>query len=105
MTASIPVTDAASEERVEKIKKMKPEFIANLVVYLCSDRGQDVTGQVFGVRAGEIIVFGFPQPLRSVHHSGGWTPEEIGDKAMQALAPYFTPPQVTTDLFPYEPMD
>ncbi|MCZ6730666.1 MAG: SDR family oxidoreductase [SAR324 cluster bacterium] len=105
MTASIPVTDKASEERVENIKKMKPEFIAALVVYLCSDKAQDVTGQVLGVRAGEIIVFGFPQPLRSVHHSGGWTPQEIGEKAMKALSPYFTPPQVTTDLFPYEPMD
>jgi NAD(P)-dependent dehydrogenase (short-subunit alcohol dehydrogenase family) len=105
MTASIPVTDKASEERVEKIKRMKPDYIAALAVYLCSDAAKDITGQCFGVRAGEIIVFGFPQPLRAVHHSGGWTPEEIGERAMQALSPYFTPPQVTTDLFPYEPMD
>ncbi len=105
MTASIPVTDEASQARVDNIKKMKPEFIANLVVYLCSDKAGDITGQVFGVRAGEIIIFGFPQPLRAVHHAGGWSPEEIGDKAMGALSPFFTPPQVTTDLFPYEPMD
>lgn len=105
MTASIPVTDAASEERVAKIKKMKPDYIAALATYLCSDAAQDVTGQCFGVRAGEIIVFGFPQPIRAVHHTGGWTAEEIGETAMQALSPFFTPPQVTTDLFPYEPMD
>ena len=105
MTASIPVTDEASQARVDNIKKMKPEFIANLVVYLCSDKAGEVTGQVFGVRAGEIIIFGFPQPLRAVHHAGGWSPEEIGEKAMGALSPFFTPPQVTTDLFPYEPMD
>ena len=105
MTASIPVTDAASEERIANIKKMKPEFIAALATYLCSDEAKDVTGQCFGVRAGEIILFGFMQPVRAVHHSGGWTPEEVGKSAMPALSSHFTAPQVTTDLFPYEPMD
>jgi NAD(P)-dependent dehydrogenase (short-subunit alcohol dehydrogenase family) len=105
MTASIPVTDEASQARVDNIKKMKPEFIANLVIYLCSDAAGEITGQTFGVRAGEIILFGPPQPLRSVHHAQGWTPEEIGEKAMGALSPFFTPPRVSADLFPYEPMD
>ena len=105
MTASIPVTDEASQARVDNIKKMKPEFIANLVIYLCSDKASEITGQVFGVRAGEIILFGPPQPQRSVHHADGWTPQQIGEKAMGALSPFFTPPRVSADLFPYEPMD
>ena len=105
MTASIPVNDEAGQRRRDNLKKMKPEYIAALAVYLSSDAAKDVTGQVFGVRAGEIMVFSFPQPTRAVHRTGGWSPEELGEIAIKALAPFFTPPQVTTEVFPYEPME
>ncbi len=105
MIATIPAKDAQQEQRLANMKKMKPAHIAALAVYLASDAAREVTGQVFGVRAGEIMVYSFPQPVKSVHQSGGWTPEQVGETAMQALKPFFTPPQVTTDLFPYPPMD
>lgn len=105
MIASIPVKDEAAQKRVDNLKKMKPEHIAALAVYLASDAAQDVTGQIFGVRAGEITVYSVPQPVKSVHKTGGWSPEDLADIAMPALRSAFTEPQVTTDLFPYPPMD
>jgi NAD(P)-dependent dehydrogenase (short-subunit alcohol dehydrogenase family) len=105
MTASIPVTDDASKARIERTKKMRAEDIAPLCVWLASDAAKDVTGQVFGVRAGEIMIFSVPRPLRSVHHQGGWTPEQIGDTAIKALAPHFTPVGVSAEMFPYDPLD
>jgi NAD(P)-dependent dehydrogenase (short-subunit alcohol dehydrogenase family) len=105
MTASIPVTDEKSKARVERTKKMKAEDIAPVCVWLASDAAKDVTGQIFGVRAGEIMVFSVPRPLRSIHHNGGWTPEEVGESAIKALAPHFTPVGVSAEMFPYDPLD
>ncbi len=105
MTASIPVTDEKSKARVERTKKMRAEDIAPVCVWLATDEAKGVTGQIFGVRAGEIMVFSVPRPLRSVHHQGGWTPEEVGATAMKALASGFTPVGVSADVFPYDPMD
>ena len=105
MIASIPVKDEASKARVELIKKMKAEDIAPVVTWLCSEEGKSVSGQIFGVRAGEIMVFGQPRPTRSIHHHGGWTPEEVGEIAMPALKPFFEQPRVFAQAFPYDPMD
>lgn len=105
MTGTIPVTDEASRARVEKVKRMKAEDIAPVAVWLASDEAKDVTGQIFGVRAGEIMVFSVPRPLRSIHRQGGWTPEQVGETAIKALAPHFTPVGVSADIFPYDPLD
>ena len=105
MIATIPVKDEASKARVEKIKKMKAEDIAPVVTWLCSEEAKAVSGQIFGVRAGEIMIFSQPRPTRSIHRNGGWTPEEVGGIAMPALRPFFEEPQVSADIFPYDPMD
>ena len=105
MIATIPVKDEASKARVEKIKKMKAEDIAPVVTWLCSEEAKEVSGQIFGVRAGEIMIFSQPRPTRSIHRNGGWTPEEMGGIAMPALRPFFEEPQVSADIFPYDPMD
>ena len=105
MTSSIPVTDEKSAARVEKIKRMKPENVAPLVVFLASDQAKGITGQIFGARAGELMIFSVPKPLRSVHHKGGWTPEEIAETAMPALRNCFSPVMASAEMFPYDPLD
>ena len=105
MIATIPVKDEASKARVEKIKKMKAEDIAPVVTWLCSEEGKEVSGQIFGVRAGEIMVFSQPRPTRSIHRNGGWSPEEVGQIAMPALRPFFEDPKTSSEIFPYDPMD
>ncbi len=105
MIATIPVKDEATKERVEKLKRMKPEDIAPMVTYLASEQAGHVNGQVFGVRAGEIMIFNLPRPLRSVHHTGGWTPEQVGETAIKALEPHFVPLMPSAEMFPYDPLD
>ena len=48
---------------------MTPEKIAPMAAYLVSDAAQDVTGQVFGVRMNELLLFGHLRPVRSVQRS------------------------------------
>lgn len=105
MTASIPVKDEASKARVERTKRMKASDIAPVVAFLCSEEAKDVSGQIFGVRAGEIMVFSQPRPTRSIHRNGGWTPRQVGEIAMPALRPFFEDPQTSAQIFPYDPMD
>src|SRR5689334_19984194 len=77
MIGSIPADTPEEKARVEKFQQMTPEKIAPLVVYLASDRAEGVSGQIFGVRRNEVFLFNQPRPIRSLHRSEGWTPQEL----------------------------
>lgn len=100
MTASVPTDTPEAAARMEKLKTMKPRKIAPLAVYLASDAGAGVSGQIFGVRANEIYLYSQSRVLRSVHRSEGWTPESIAEHAIPAMKNSFyeniPSPQLTT---------
>jgi len=100
MTASVPTDDPETAARMEKLKTMEPKLIAPLAVYLISDAGAEVSGQIFGVRANEIYLYSQPRVIRSVHRSEGWTPESIAEHAIPAMKNSFyenvPSPQLTT---------
>ncbi len=105
LTATIPEGETeAQKARVENLKKMKPEQIAPLCVFLASDQAKEVTGQIFAVRGGEIVLFSVPRPVRHLHHAGGWTAEDIAAIVPAALKTNFVPLQVSADIFPYDPL-
>jgi hypothetical protein len=72
-------------------------------VFLCSDAAKDVTGQVFGTRMHEVILFSSPRPVRIVHQAEGWTPESIARIAMPALQAGFMPMDTSETLFNWDP--
>lgn len=100
MTASVPTDTPDAAARMEKLKTMEPRKIAPLAVYLASDAGAGVSGQIFGVRANEIYLFSQSRVIRSVHRSDGWTPESIAEHAIPAMRSSFydniPSPQLTT---------
>ena len=72
------------------MKQMTPAKIAPLAVYLLSDVGRATsTAQVFAVRNNEIFLMSQPRPMRSVHRSEGWTPQQVAEHAMPALKASF----------------
>src|SRR5216683_1310776 len=81
MIGAIPANTDENLQRLERIKRMTPDKIGPLAVALMSDAAQDVTGQIFGVRNNEIILFSQPRPLRTVHTAEGWTPKACLDIA------------------------
>jgi hypothetical protein len=83
---------------------MQTAKIAPLAVYLASDAAQDVTGQVFAVRANELFLISQNRPLRSVHRDGGWTPETVATHAIPALRAAFYPLERSQDVFSWDPL-
>ncbi len=104
MTSSIKVTSPEQEERVRKLQEMKPAKIAPLAVFLASDAGREVTGQIFASRNNELFLMSQPRPVRSVHSAEGWTPETVASHAIPALKASFVPLDVSADVFSWDPV-
>src|SRR5258708_5348502 len=104
MTANIPANSPAQIARIEKLKKMESSKIPPLAVYLASDAGSKVSGQIFGVRANEIYLFSQPRILRSLHRAQGWTPETIAEHAIPALTADFYENLPSMAITPWDPI-
>ena len=104
MIGSIPTETPDQRERVEKLKTMETAKIAPLAVFLASDAAQDVSGQIFAVRANEIFLMSQNRPLRSVHRDGGWTAETIATQAIPALRASFYGLERSQDVFSWDPV-
>ncbi|MFN4225615.1 MAG: SDR family NAD(P)-dependent oxidoreductase [Hyphomonas sp.] len=105
MIASIPVKDEASAQRVERMKQgMRADQVAQLAIALCADTAAHVSGQIFGVRGNEVILFDQPRPVKSLARLEGWTPETIISHCFPAMSPNFFDTGATTSVFPYEPV-
>ena len=104
MTSSIPANTPEEKARVLKLQKMEAGKVAPMVVYLGSDAASEVTGQIFGVRANEIMLFSQPRPVRSVHLSTGWSPEEIAEIAVPAMKNSFFKLERSPDVINWDPI-
>ena len=104
MISSIPTETPEQQARVERLQKMESSKIAPLAVYLASDAGVGVSGQVFAVRANEIFLMSQSRPIRSMHTEQGWTPDSIANRAMPALKPSFYKLDRSQDVFDWDPV-
>ena len=104
MIGSIPTETAEQKARVERMKVMETAKIAPLAVFLASDAAQEVSGQIFAVRANELFLMSQSRPIRSVHRADGWTPQGIAEHGMPALQQSFFPLDRTQDVFTWDPL-
>ena len=104
MTSSVPANTPEEKERVEQFKKMEARKVAPMAVFLVSDAAAEVTGQIFGVRANEIMLFSQPRPIRSVHFTPEWTPEAIAQVALPAMQKQFYPLDRSADVVCWDPI-
>jgi len=104
LIATIPTDDPEQAKKVEKIKKMTPADVAPLAVFLASDRAQNITSQVFGVRGKEIYLFSQPRILRSIHDSEGWTPEKLANMVEPTMGSHFHPLDYSGKYISWDPL-
>ena len=104
MIGTIPTETEAQKARVEKIKKMSPAHIAPLAAYLATDDAKDITGQVFGVRGKEIMLFGHMRPIMRVHRGEGWTVDDLREMVPGTLLHHCVPLETSGQYFNYDPL-
>lgn len=104
LVGTIESDDPIIQARIDKFKKMTPEKIAPLVVYLASDQAQEVSGQIFAVRGNELVLFSQIRPIRNMQLDNGWTVETIAETFIPAVKNNFYPLQISNDIFPYDPL-
>ncbi len=104
MIGTIPTETEAQKARVEKIKKMGPEHIAPVAVFLASEAAKEVSGQVIGVRGKEIMLFCHMRPIRSIHDDRGWTPERLAEIFPGSLRHHLAPLETSGQYFNYDPL-
>ncbi len=104
MTSSVPANTPEEKDRVEQFKKMEARKVAPMAVFLVSDAAAEVTGQIFSVRANEIMLFSQPRPIRSVHFTPEWTPEAIAQVALPAMQKQFYPLDRSADVVCWDPV-
>jgi NAD(P)-dependent dehydrogenase (short-subunit alcohol dehydrogenase family) len=104
MIGAIPAHTPEQKARVEKLRRMTPDKIAAMAVFLASDAAAQVSGQIFAVRNNEIFLMSQSRPIRSVHRSEGWTPESIAEHALPAMQADLYPLDVSADVFSWDPV-
>ena len=104
LVGTIPTETPEEKLRVERIKTMTAEKIAPLTVFLASDLSKDVTGQIFGSRKNEIILFSQPRPIRTVQRSEGWTPATLADHMLPAFKSSLYDLERSGDVFCWDPV-
>ena len=104
MIGTIPTATAAQQARVEKIKKMSPAHIAPLAAFLATDEARDISGQIFGVRGKEIMLFGHHRPIMRIHHADGWTVERLAEMVPGTLHQHLVPLETSGQYFNYDPL-
>jgi NAD(P)-dependent dehydrogenase (short-subunit alcohol dehydrogenase family) len=104
MIGTIPTETDVQKARVEKIKKLSPAHIAPVAAFLASDTAKDITGQVFGVRGKEIMLFSHERPIMRVHHHEGWTVERLTEMFPGTLQHHLVPMVTSGQYFNYDPL-
>ena len=102
-SASIPATTPElNGQGWRRSSRMTPDKNAPMAVFLSSDAAKGVTGQVFGCRMNEMILFSSPRPIRIVAKVDGWTPESIAEMAIPAMKAAFMPLDRSGEVFNWD---
>lgn len=97
VTDMIHPANARQAEYKERALRIAPEFVAQLVGFLCGPHAHDVTGQVLGVRGREVFLFSQHRPRREfVGPERDWNTQEFAAMFNQQFRDDFT--DLTTDL-------
>jgi NAD(P)-dependent dehydrogenase (short-subunit alcohol dehydrogenase family) len=88
----------------EKLRSLGPETVAPLIVFLCSGLSDGISGQILGARGNEVYLFSQPRPVRTVHRSGGWTPQQLAEQMKPAFAGSLCALERSADVFSWDPI-
>ena len=59
---------------------------AKVISWLCTDAAVDVSGQLFGVRGREVLLFSPPQPVARLADATDWSIDQFSQAALAGIA-------------------
>jgi NAD(P)-dependent dehydrogenase (short-subunit alcohol dehydrogenase family) len=99
----VPQNEAQAAYKAGALR-VPAEPVARFVSYLCSERAQHVTGQVFAVRGAETFLFSQPRPVARELLAPDASLDDVADAVDRSFAPSFTPLETDLDAFATEPV-
>jgi NAD(P)-dependent dehydrogenase (short-subunit alcohol dehydrogenase family) len=66
-------TPPAGGDAISQMDELKPELVAPLVVFLCTDKAANINGRDFIAGGNEISLMSLPEKARTIYREGGWT--------------------------------
>jgi NAD(P)-dependent dehydrogenase (short-subunit alcohol dehydrogenase family) len=88
--APAPAVQEIRRPQVEALRE--PEYVAPMVVWLCTDAAWNINGKVFNVSGGTISLSSEEVPLRQLNKQGTWTIDELASLVPSALIRDLTNP-------------
>ena len=76
-----------------------PAYVGRFVAFLASDEAREITGQLFGVRGRDVVLFSQPRPVAHVELDLEATTDRLADEVRRRLAPAFTPLETDLEAF------
>jgi NAD(P)-dependent dehydrogenase (short-subunit alcohol dehydrogenase family) len=70
-------TEASAQSAISQMDELRPEMVAPLVVFLCTDAAANINGRDFLVGGSEISLMSLPDRERTIFREGGWTVEAL----------------------------
>ncbi|HEX8770808.1 MAG TPA: SDR family oxidoreductase [Acidimicrobiales bacterium] len=104
MTESIRPSDDRVAQYLATAPMATPDDVAPLVVWLCSDAAEGITGQVFGARGAEVAIWSQPRPVATTSESDGWDTPRLQAAARPLFEAHLTPVESEFDLFGGPPL-
>jgi 3-oxoacyl-[acyl-carrier protein] reductase len=77
---------AMGERQIDRsFLETKPEQVAALAVWLCSDAASNVNGRTFQVGGDEVGLYAEPEVIRSLYRQGGWDLDSLDQYATKSM--------------------
>ncbi len=104
-TRMVEASKVRSEEEqriVDRLRVMRPEKVAPLVAFLCSDAASKISGQIIGIRKNEIYLFSQPRPSLTLYSEAGWTQKNLSNLFSQSVTAVAYPLETSNDVFSWD---
>jgi hypothetical protein len=88
----------------ERALKINPSHVANMVAWLSTEDAKDVTGQIFGVRGRETMLFSQARPqVSAVSVDAEWSLPQLTDMVNSRFRDHFADLRTDLEVFNTDP--
>ena len=105
VTETIQPANESQAKYKARALRLPADHVATFVTYLCDEKAQHVSGQLFAVRGREVFIFNQPRPkARTVNTETDWSVDTLAVAVDEELKSSFTALETDLEAFNTEPV-